>query len=103
MQHYNPISGRLALTSLIAWLGLVDDVNAALAAHELVVAMATTQRLERVADLHGRPRLDERVERPTAEKADRHMPQPDPPGQPHRGQKSPFLRRLSTDRPDQRL
>src|SRR5205085_2195743 len=41
-----------ALAGLVALLGLVDDVNAALAAHDLVVAVAPTQRLQRVADLH---------------------------------------------------
>jgi hypothetical protein len=42
-----------ALARLEALLDLVDDVDAALAAHELVVAMTETQRLERIADLHG--------------------------------------------------
>ena len=41
-----------ALTRLEALLDLVDDVDAALAAHELVVAMARTQRLQRITDLH---------------------------------------------------
>jgi len=45
MQHYNPISGRLALTSLIAWLGLVDDVNAALATNQLVVTVTVAKAL----------------------------------------------------------
>jgi hypothetical protein len=43
---------RLALTRFVAGLGLVDDVNAALAADQLVVAVAITQRLEAVTDLH---------------------------------------------------
>ena len=41
-----------ALTRLVALLGLVDDVNAALAANQLVVAMALAEALEAVADLH---------------------------------------------------
>jgi hypothetical protein len=41
-----------ALAGFIALLGFVDDVNAAFAAHELIVAMTTTQRFQGVADLH---------------------------------------------------
>jgi hypothetical protein len=51
-----------ALPSLKAALNLVDDVNPALAADQTVVAVATTQGLQRITDLHGtmlsgRPRL----------------------------------------------
>src|SRR4051812_21037512 len=42
-----------ALARLVALLGLVDDVDPPLAAHDLVVAVAPAQRLQRVADLHG--------------------------------------------------
>ena len=41
-----------ALTSLVARVQLVDDVNAALAADETVVTMARLERLERILDLH---------------------------------------------------
>src|SRR5829696_4430514 len=42
---------RLALAGLVALLRLVDDVDAALAVHDLVVAVAPAQRLQRIADL----------------------------------------------------
>src|SRR5690606_2355405 len=42
----------LALTSLVARVGLVDDVNAALAANQTIVAVTALERLERVLDLH---------------------------------------------------
>ncbi len=48
------ISDQLALTSLIAWLGLVDDINAALAANQLVVAVTLAEALKAVADFHNR-------------------------------------------------
>ena len=41
-----------ALTGLEAWIGLVDDVNAALATDQLVVAVALHQTLEGIADFH---------------------------------------------------
>src|SRR5829696_9785852 len=44
--------GTLTLAGLVALLRLVDDVDAALAAHDLVVAVAPAQRLQRIADLH---------------------------------------------------
>jgi hypothetical protein len=43
----------LALPGLKAPLRLVDDVDAALAAHEAIVAVAAAQRFQRVTDLHG--------------------------------------------------
>ena len=45
---------HLALTRLVALLRLVDDVDAALAANQLVVAMTLAKALEAVADLHDR-------------------------------------------------
>ncbi len=49
------MSLQSALTGLEAALGLVDDVYAALAAHDTAVPVPILQRAERVADLHGRP------------------------------------------------
>src|SRR5581483_7540958 len=43
---------RLALTRLEAAVGLVDDVDAALAAHDAIVAVTAAQGLERIADFH---------------------------------------------------
>jgi hypothetical protein len=45
-------NSNLALASLEAALGLVDHVNAALAADQAVVAVTGTQRLQRVTDFH---------------------------------------------------
>ena len=42
----------LSLTRLEAPLRLVNDVDAALAAHEAVVAMAFAQGFQRIADFH---------------------------------------------------
>ena len=42
-----------ALAGLVARLRLVDDVDAALAANNLTVAVAQLQRAKRVSDLHG--------------------------------------------------
>jgi hypothetical protein len=42
----------LALSRLEAFLSLVDDVDAALAANEAVVAMAIAQGFERITDFH---------------------------------------------------
>src|SRR5690606_2383534 len=44
----------LALLRLEARVRLVDHIDDALAAHDLAVAVATLERLERAADLHGR-------------------------------------------------
>jgi hypothetical protein len=44
---------RSALTCLEAPLRLVDHVHAALAAHDTIVAVATAQRFQRIADFHG--------------------------------------------------
>src|SRR5450830_1035689 len=44
----------LALLRLEARVGLVDDEDDALATHDLAVAVAGLQRLERATDLHGR-------------------------------------------------
>jgi amino acid transporter len=43
----------LALARLEAWVGFVDDVNAALATDQLVVAVALHQALEGIANFHG--------------------------------------------------
>jgi hypothetical protein len=47
-----PSRGYLALARLEAPLGLVNDINPALTAHDAIVAMATTQRLQRIANFH---------------------------------------------------
>ena len=55
MANFGPKLERrniLALTGLEARIGLIDDVNAALAAHELVVAMTPAQGFQRIADFH---------------------------------------------------
>ena len=54
-------SGLLGLEAL---LRLVDDEDAALAAHQLVVTVPTTQRPERIADLHDATPLLPGHERP---------------------------------------
>jgi hypothetical protein len=52
-----PAKGRFrdksALARLEAALDLVDHIDPALAADQTVVAMTTTQRFQRVTDLHG--------------------------------------------------
>ena len=48
-----PWRGVLSLPRLEALLGLVDDIDAALPAHEAIVAMAIAQRFQRIADFHG--------------------------------------------------
>lgn len=42
----------LALPGLVALLHLVDDVNSALAAHQLVGAVARTQRFQGITNFH---------------------------------------------------
>jgi hypothetical protein len=52
---------RLALTGFEALLGLVDDVNPALAADQTIVAMPPAQGLQRITDFHGvEPRVSRR-------------------------------------------
>ena len=46
---------RSALTSLEPGLGLVDDIDPAFAPDELVVAVATAKRFQRVTDFHNDP------------------------------------------------
>jgi hypothetical protein len=46
-----PFAG-LALTGLETGVGLVDDINAALATNQLVVTMTFHQTLEGIADFH---------------------------------------------------
>lgn len=43
---------NLALTRLETGVGLVDDVNPAAAAHQLVVTVTLDQRLKRIANFH---------------------------------------------------
>jgi hypothetical protein len=40
------------LAGFEAWIGFVNDVNAAFAAHQLIVAVALDQRLQRIANFH---------------------------------------------------
>ena len=44
---------QLALTSLEATVGLVDDIRPSAAANYAAIAVTVLQRLEAVADLHG--------------------------------------------------
>ena len=46
-----------ALAGFEARSALVDDVDAALAANQTVVAVTRLERLERILDLHGRARF----------------------------------------------
>ena len=46
--------GRLSLSRFVALLCLVDDVDAALATHKTVVAMAVAQGFQRITDFHFR-------------------------------------------------
>src|ERR1700728_1969785 len=46
------VKRRLALPRLVALLRLVDDVDATLATHEAVVAMAVAQGFQRITDFH---------------------------------------------------
>ena len=48
------VGATSALARLEAAVGLVDDVDAALAAHQAIIAVARAQRLQRIPDLHGR-------------------------------------------------
>ncbi len=52
-----------ALAGFEALLGLVDDVNATLAAYQAIVAVAGAQRAERIADFHGRSLVGRLVSR----------------------------------------
>jgi hypothetical protein len=44
---------RLALARFEAALRLIDDVNATLAPHDAIVAMAAAQGFQRITDFHG--------------------------------------------------
>ena len=46
------LSDLSALTGLETRVGLVDDVDAAFAAHDLAIAVAALERAERIANLH---------------------------------------------------
>ncbi len=48
-------SRDLTLASFETWIGLVDDIDPALAADQLVVAMTLHQALERIANFHVTP------------------------------------------------
>ena len=48
-----PKNQELALTRLEARIGLVDNIDPALAADQLVIAVALGQRLQRIANFHG--------------------------------------------------
>lgn len=52
------IRHSLALAGLEATVGLVDDVSAAAAADHAVIPVTALERLERIADLHGRPLMN---------------------------------------------
>ena len=52
MSKADPSVARSALTSLEAWVHLVDDVDAALAANQTVIAVTGLKRFKRVLDLH---------------------------------------------------
>src|SRR5215203_1614063 len=60
---------RSALASLEARVGLVDDVDAALAAHDAAVLVAQLHGLERMADLHGSSQQKPRRGRGNSERA----------------------------------
>jgi hypothetical protein len=47
------VAGKLSLPRLEASIGLVDDVDAALAPDDTVVPVALDQRFDRIPDLHG--------------------------------------------------
>jgi hypothetical protein len=45
---------NLALAGLKTSLGLIDDVNAPLSAHDTVVAVPAAERFQRITDFHNR-------------------------------------------------
>ena len=55
------LHGRLSLPGLEALLRLVDDIDAALATHEAVVAMTVTQGFQRITDFHDITKRSSRV------------------------------------------
>ncbi len=48
----SPAIRRSALAGLVAPDGLVDDIEAAAAAHDTIVAVTQAERLDRILDLH---------------------------------------------------
>ena len=54
---------RSALTSFVTLLGLVDNIDPALAAHDLAIAVTLLERAERVCDFHGALLTSRRGER----------------------------------------
>ena len=65
------VKRRLSLPRLVALLRLVDDVDAALATHEAVVAMAVAQGFQRITDFHDITKGSTRGVEPTADKLKR--------------------------------
>jgi hypothetical protein len=45
--------GGLALAGFETPMGRIDDVDAAFAPHDAIIAVATTQRFQRITDFHG--------------------------------------------------
>jgi hypothetical protein len=52
-RQYRRLASGLALAGLEPGLRLVDDIDAALAAHHAAIAVAQLERAERVSNLHG--------------------------------------------------
>jgi hypothetical protein len=59
------VGKRLSLPRLVARLRLIDDVDAALATHEAVVAMAVAQGFQRITDFHDITKRSFRVDEPS--------------------------------------
>jgi hypothetical protein len=55
------LNGRLSLPGLEALLRLIDDIDAALATHEAVVAMTVAQGFQRITDFHDITKRSSRV------------------------------------------
>ena len=68
-----------ALAGLETLLRLVDDVDAALATHEAVVAMAIAQGLEGIADFHGCTRVSDAAGETHGRRSGAAMPESSPP------------------------
>jgi hypothetical protein len=47
-----PVTTRSTLAGFETALRLIDDVNAALAAHDAIVAVTAAQRFQRITDFH---------------------------------------------------
>ena len=68
-----------ALAGLETLLRLVDDVDAALATHEAIVAMAIAQGLEGIADFHGCTRVFDAAGETHGRRSGAAMPESSPP------------------------